>query len=118
MSNVIQVLDAGYGTTPDCPEAKFTPNQVVRLSRRAHLRHLPAEAVIVAIVPPWHPAEYAWADRWGKPRPLMVTRESRAVRYFVGFADNPRAYLIAERDVLRATGQTGEIYTPDEKPER
>ena len=97
---ILQVLHNGYGTTPECPEAKFKPGDVVRVRRLKHLRHLPARAAIAIVVPVGFPAEYALADAHGRPRPLMTTQPRRYVSYIVGFDGDPAPHLLAERDLL------------------
>lgn len=100
MAQILHVINAGTGTTPECSEAKFKPGDVVKVRRLKHLKHLPEIAAVAVVVPPGVPAEYAWADFHKRPRPLMVTQERRYVRYIVGFDSDPTPQIIRERDLL------------------
>lgn len=108
MSNILVVKNAGYGTTPDCPAAKFKVRDICTLRK---------ERVVVAIVvPPGHPPQYALADAFKRPRPLMISRASRAVTYIIGYLDREPGQdptLVRERD-LKSTGETfdGDLYEP------
>lgn len=98
MSNpMLVVTNAGYGSTPPCEQAKFKPGDVVKLRQLKFLKHLPQIAAIAIVVPPGVPPEYAMADAHGRPRPLMVTRGSKMIRYIVGFEDDETPHLIAEK---------------------
>ena len=53
-------LQGPRGTTPDCPQAKFQPNEIVRIRRLRHLRHLPEIGAIAAVIPPGFSPDHAW----------------------------------------------------------
>jgi hypothetical protein len=106
---VLLVQNAGYGETPPCPQALFRARSVVRLRRRKHLAHLPEKGAVAAVVPPGFPADYALADLRKEPRPLMVTRERRAVTYIVLFEGNPTPHLLRESDLLPTDEPLAEI---------
>lgn len=99
---ILVVKDAGHGTTPACPQAKYHCGDVMRWGK--------LEAAIIGIVPPGFSAEYALADLLGEPRPLMIRREKRCVCYILAREGDPSPYLVAESR-LRPTGQTVEIGT-------
>lgn len=103
MGAILEIKDAGLGETPTCPAAKFKPNDVVRVRRLKHLGDLPEKAVIVVVVPPGFPAEYALADLHRRPRPLMVTKPKRGVSYIVGVEGDRRPWLLREA-VLQPSG--------------
>ncbi|CAA7621138.1 hypothetical protein [Magnetospirillum sp. UT-4] len=103
MNPILIVKDAGHGTAPPCPAAKFGPGDVVKVRRRAHLKHLPGQAAIAVVVPPGFPAEHALADARHEPRPLMTTIPSRSITYIVAFDGNPTPHLLRETDLI-ATG--------------
>lgn len=97
MSNpILIVTDAGYGTTPDAPEAKFKVNDVVRVKGHS----AKGLAAIAVVVPAGFPAEYALADARAERRPLTITRPLRVVSYIVGFMDDERPYLFPERKLI------------------
>lgn len=102
MSNpVLLVKDAGYGSTPECPDALFKPGEVVRWKRVAGY-------IVAVAVPAGFPAEYALADLTKTARPLMITKPARAVTYILVRENDPRPYLARERD-LRPTGEHVDI---------
>lgn len=109
MSNhVLVVTNAGFGTTPECPTAKFKPNDICTFRKQ--------RVVVAIVVPPHHPAEYALADAFKRPRPLMITEPSKAVSYIIGYLDRDPGQdptLVRERD-LRPTGEKfdGDLYEP------
>lgn len=107
-NNTLLIHHAGYGSTPPCPQAKFKIGNVVRI-RRHKARGVPQTGAVAVVVPPGIPAEYALADATGKPRPLMVTKESRSVRYIVAFADNPTPYLFGESALIATAEKDVEI---------
>ena len=110
---ILQVMNAGKGTTPSCPEAKFSVGDVVRVRRLKHLKHLPDRAAVAIVVPPGFPPEYALADAGDNPRPLMITKPSRAIRYIVGFDKNPTPHLLTEQDLLPSGEEPVEINFED-----
>ena len=101
---IVQVLDAGRGETPACPEAKFKPGDVVKVRRFKHLMEYPEIAAVAVVVPPGFPAEYALADAHGKPRPLMITKPRRCVSYICGFQGDTAPVLFDEK-YLRPSGE-------------
>lgn len=105
----ITILTGPRCTTPDCPEAKFRKNQVVRVRRLKHLRDLPELAVIVTCVPPGFSPDHAWADVLGKPRPLMCQVPARHVQYLIAFECNPTPMLIREKNLLPSNEPDAEI---------
>jgi hypothetical protein len=56
--------------------------------------------IIAVAVPPGFPAEYALADLVGEPRPLMVSKDSRVIRYILVRENDPGPYIARERDLL------------------
>ena len=95
MSNpILRVIDAGRGTTPEVPDAKFERGDVVRWKR--------LEMIVAVAVPPGFAPEYALADLLGEARPLMVTRGSRTITYILVRENDPRPYLAKERDMRLA----------------
>lgn len=96
---ILIVTSAGTGATPDCPEAKFSPGDMVAIRRRRHLCHLPEQGAIVVVVPPGFPPEWAMADARGAVRPLMTTVPSRCITYVVAFDGDPVPHLLREADI-------------------
>lgn len=94
------VVNAGYGATPPCPQARFMPGDVVKIRRLKWLRHLPRIAAVAIVVPPDVPPEYAMADAHGRPRPLLISRKTGVVRYLVGFDGDPVPHLLPEKALL------------------
>ena len=113
----VTVLTGPQGVTPDCPEALFRKNQVVRVRRLKHLRDLPELAVIVACVPPGFSPDWAWADVLGKPRPLMCQVPARHVQYLIAFAGNPTPVLMREKNLLPSNEPDAEIRFADQNNE-
>lgn len=113
MSNnpVLFVRDAGRGETPECPEAKFKRGDVVRVRNTKALAAFPREAVVVCVVPPGFPAEYALHDMMGEPRPLMITAPKRVVTYILANDGDTTPYLARERDLLPSGKPAVEIGT-------
>ena len=115
MSNpILMVLDAGLGTTPACPDARYSKGQVIKRRAVRWLKDRPILASIAAVVPPGFPPEYAMADAFGQPRPLMVTASKRSVHYVVAFDGDPRPALLAEKDIKCATGDVMEVGMTDD----
>lgn len=111
MTNLpLQVLNAGHGETPPCPDAKFARGDVVRTPRSVRFAGWPERLAVLVAVPPGFSPSYALADLLGRPRPLMCQVEARHITYiccdFEGQDRTP--YLVRERD-LRATGDQVEI---------
>ncbi len=100
---ILLVENAGYGTTPECPKAKFKPRDICIYRKK--------QVVVALVVPPGHPAEYALADSRKEPRPLMITRPVHIVTYICALDGDPRGHLIPER-MLKATGKhyEGELF--------
>lgn len=92
----ISKLQGKVGQTPECSEALFKSNQMVRVRRLKHLRDLPENAAVVCVVPPNFSPEHAWADYCKKPRPLMCQVPSKFVQYIIAFEGNPKPMLIRE----------------------
>lgn len=98
MSNpILLIKDAGHGTTPDCPQAKFKRGDVVQ-GRGGF------EAIVAVAVPPRFPSEYALADLVGNPRPLMISEPSRSVSYILVRENDPSPYWRTEGQ-LRPSGK-------------
>lgn len=100
---ILMVTNAGTGITPACPEAKFSPGDVVQVRRLRHLRHLPEQGAVAVMVPPGFPPEWAMADARGELRPLMTTQPHRTVTYVVAFEGDRVPHLLRESD-LKPTG--------------
>lgn len=110
MSNPILLIEnAGYGTTPECPQAKFKRADICKYRKQ--------EVVISVVVPPGHPAEYAMADARGEPRPLMITEPKPGITYVCALDGDLRGHLIPER-MLKPTGKRhdGPIFEGDPSP--
>ena len=93
-------LQGPHGTTPECPEAKFSVRQVVRVRRLKHLRHLPVLGAVVAVVPPNFSPDHAWDDLYGRPRRLMCQVPVRHVTYIVAFEGDQAPHLLREAYLL------------------
>jgi hypothetical protein len=93
-------LEGQRGTTPPCPEARHQAEDVVRIRRRKHLRHLPEIGAVVVVIPPGFSPDWAMDDLWSKPRRLMCQVGARDVTYFIGFEGDRRPHLMHERDLL------------------
>ena len=106
---LLLVLDAGHGTTPACPEARYSKGQVIKRRAVKWLKDRPVLASIAAVVPPGFPPEHALADAFGQPRPLMVTAPKRSVYYVVAFDGDLRPALLAEKDIKCATGDVMKV---------
>lgn len=98
VSPILLVKNAGTGETPLC-ESKFGIGDVVKRRNLKWLAGLSDVCVIVAVVPPGFPPEYALADVRKESRPLMVSRPSRAIRYIVGFEGSKTPYILKESDI-------------------
>ncbi len=116
MKPVLMVTNAGRGKTPPCPDAKFKRGDMVRRRKLKWLAHLPEICAIVAPVPPGFPPEYALADISGRPRPLMVSTESRALRYIVAFEGDETPHLLPERVLLPTDLPKAEILWTGAEP--
>lgn len=98
-------MEGPRGVTPDCPEAKFQKNEVVRVRRLKHLRHLSERCAVVAVVPPGVSPDHVWDDLRGQPRRLMHQVPRRAVTYIVAFEGDPTPHLLRESYLLPAPGE-------------
>ncbi|AEH88167.1 hypothetical protein [Mesorhizobium opportunistum] len=110
MGVLLMVKDAGRGITPPCAQAKFKSGDVVAVSRRKHVRHVPESLVVLTAIPPGFPGEYALSDLIGEPRPLMISKPLRVVSYILCREGDPRPYHLREADISE-TGQSVEIGT-------
>lgn len=99
----ISTLQGPRGTTPECPEALFKKNDVVRLRNKKHLYGLPRVGAVAAVIPKGFSPDWAMADLHGKPRPLMCQVGARSVTYIIGFEGIRTPYLFKECD-LRPSG--------------
>jgi hypothetical protein len=94
MVNPILIVEhAGYGTTPADPTAIYKAGDVVKVARRKTLSDFPRELVVIGIVPPHFPTEYALADLLKEARPLMITKPRRVTRYILAREGDPVAYI-------------------------
>lgn len=117
MGQVLHIQDAGHGTTPDCPQARYAKGQIVTRRAARWLAGKPMVCLIIAVVPPGFPADYALADAAGTARPLVTGKPRRVVSYIVGFEGHLAPALLLERDILSATGETAEVcWTGTAKP--
>ena len=98
-------MEGPLGVTPDCPAAKFKKNEVVRVRRLKHLRHLPERGAVVAVVPPGFSPDHAWDDLRGQPRRLMHQVPARIVTYIVAFEGDQTPHLLRESYLLPAPGE-------------
>ena len=98
-------LEGPHGTTPDCPEAKFQKDDVLKVRQLRGLSVAGQRGVVAAVVPPGFSACWAWADLRGDPRPLMHQVPDRAVTYILAM-ESGRALLMKERYLL-PTGEKG-----------
>lgn len=96
MNPIVVVKNAGRGTTPDCPFARFGRGDVVKLRKVKAVAGLPAEAVVAAVVPPGFPPEYALADLLKEPRPLMVSVPRRNISYILVNEGDLTPYCVGE----------------------
>ena len=102
-------IEGQRGTTPLCPDAIFKPNDVVRVRRLKHLRHLPVLGAIAVVVPPGFSADHAWDDFCGRPRRLMASAPTARVRYIVGFEGDPKPHLLAESALMPSGEPAAEV---------
>jgi hypothetical protein len=103
-----------HGTTPECPEALFRKNSVVKVRRLKHLRDLPEHGAVVAVVPPGFSPDWAWDDLRGLPRRLMHQAPSRIVQYIIAFEGDPSPHLLAEKWLVATSLPAAEINFADE----
>lgn len=92
-------IEGQRGTTPDCPEAKFERGDVVKVSRRQGCAHMPAELIVAMAIPPGFSPDFALSDLVGEPRPLMHRVGCRTISYILVREDDPKPYLLNERDL-------------------
>lgn len=97
------------GETPPCAGAKFKRGDVVKIRNTAGLRHFPREAVVAAVIPPGFSPDHALADLVGKPRPMMAQVGRRVVTYILVRENDPKPYLVRERDILPSGKEPVEI---------
>jgi hypothetical protein len=97
---ILLVKNAGHGETPPRPNALFKCGDVVKVRDKKALAHFPRELIIAVAVPSGFPPEYALADLVGEPRPLMISKGSRAIRYILVRENDPVPYIARERDLL------------------
>ena len=105
MNPPILVLNAGLHPYIPHPGAKFPDDSLVKVRRLKHLRHLPEIGAVVACVPAGVSPSYVWADRQGKPRPLMVQVECRTTAYLIAFEGDLSPHVIKERDLIATEGE-------------
>lgn len=101
---ILLVQHAGYGETPECPEASFKRGDVVKVSRRQGMAQFPREAIIAVAVPRGFSPDWALADLVGEPRPAMAQVGARVVTYILVAEGDGTPYLARERDI-RASGK-------------
>ena len=101
----IERITGAYGTTPDCPDAKFHAREVVLLRRMKHLAGLPDKCAIIIAIPPGFSPDHAWDDYCGRPRRLMCTVPARHVTYLVAFEGKPTPMLIREGYLWKLAGE-------------
>lgn len=97
------------GVTPDCPEALFQKNAVVRVRRLEHLKHLPELGAVVAVVPPGFSPDWAWDDLCGRPRRLLHQVPTNKVQYIVAFEGDQTPHLMRERDLVATKEPPAEV---------
>lgn len=88
-----------HGITPECPNALFKKGDVVKIRNRKHLAALPRELVVAVAIPPDFSPDHALSDLLGEPRDLMVQVGSRRISYILVRENDPKPYLIYERDL-------------------
>lgn len=101
---ILLVTDAGHGETPACPEAKFAVNDLVTVAGNPLIPPAPTPAVVVSVVPPGFPPEYALADAAGQARPLQISKPLGHITYILGVEGDRRPHLVHEHQ-LAATGE-------------
>lgn len=106
---VLMVLNAGHGTTPACPEARFKAGDIVKVRRLKFLTKGGQLGCIAVVVPPRVSPDHAIADARGEPRPLLATVPRRDVTYIVGFEGDQRPWLMREKYLLPTTEPAGAV---------
>lgn len=109
MSNpLLSIVNAGYGETPECENARFARGDVVRVRRQKHLMHIPEELVVLVAVPPGFSPDWALADLTEKPRPALARVGSRSISYILCEQEGKRPVLLKESHLRKH--KVGEIY--------
>lgn len=88
------------GETPPSPDAKFKRGDVVKVRNTKALAHFPREAVVIAVIPPNFPPDWALADLLGKPRPLMHQVGKNRVTYILVQENDRTPYRADDRHIL------------------
>ena len=88
------------GETPACPAARFKQGDVVRVRNTKALAKFPREAIVASAIPPDFSPDHALADLVGEPRPLMARVGFRTISYILVRENDPKPYLVKERDLL------------------
>lgn len=86
-------LGSGDGITPAAPHARYKPGDVVKVARRKSVAHFPRELVVIGVVPPGFPPEWALADLLKEARPLVTTVPRRVTRYILAREGDPKPYI-------------------------
>jgi hypothetical protein len=107
----IMRLEGVRGETPPCADARFKRGDVVKIRNTKALAHFPREAVVAVAIPPGFSPDHALADLVGKPRPLMAQVGARTITYILVRENDPKPYLIRERDLLPSGKEPIEIGT-------
>lgn len=102
-------LQGETGPTPPEPKALHKRNDVVRVRRLKHLRHLPEFGAVAAVVPIGYSPDWAWADLKGEPRPLMAEVGARYVQYIVAFEGDGKPHLLREKYLIATDLPAAEI---------
>ena len=110
-------LEGQRGTTPECPEAKFSVRQVVRVRRLKHLRHLPVLGAIVAVVPPGFSPDHALDDLHRKPRRLLYQVPVQHVTYIVALEGDRVPHLLREAYLLPTNEPPADIHIKEKSDE-
>jgi hypothetical protein len=105
MRHVLLVTNAGHGSTPPWLSARFSKGDVVSVSRGEATGHFPPEMIVIGIVPPWFPVEYALADLLMEPRPLMITKEKRVGQYILIENESSRSPFVCPERYLKPSGK-------------
>lgn len=99
------------GTTPHCPEAKYSRGDVVRVRRNRSVGHFPEELVVLVAIPRGFSPDDALADLLDRPRPLMKREGRRVVSYILAREGDETPYTCGERDLLPSGKKPVEIGT-------
>lgn len=93
-------IEAQRGETPACPEARFQRGDIVKVMRNKSVGHFPAECAVVAVIPTGFSPDWAPADLFGKPRPLMCSVGVPEISYLLAADGDPTPYVVTDKNLL------------------